>query len=331
MNTFLSCDWGTSSFRLRLVSRTGGHVLQEYTSPDGVQQIYNAYQQELQSSDRESYFFAFLNNKISAFSMQTDIDLDGLLLVCSGMASSSIGIKSLAYAGLPFSCSGRDVVFHFFKPSANFGHPLLLVSGVRAEEDVMRGEETQLIGVMAKIKDVKGNGMFIFPGTHSKHVAVQNQKISNFQTFMTGEVYSLMSRASILSKSVSSSDSQGPEMEKAFEQGVADGAEQNLLSAFFKVRAKDLFGKFNKFENSQYLSGLLIGNELGNLADESGNSVFLCSDARLSGYYSKALQILDIPSTVLSPELLRYAAVYGQIEIINQIEMHEKDIFLGCL
>ncbi|NHE57518.1 2-dehydro-3-deoxygalactonokinase [Cyclobacterium plantarum] len=329
MERFLSCDWGTSSFRLRLVNQNDASILGEYSSEDGVQTINASYLQDAPTLDRSNYFYRFLEKGIKGFSKQLNFNLEGLLVVCSGMASSSIGLMELPYSNLPFDVGGKSMNLHFFKADASFKHPVLLLSGVQADEDVMRGEETQLIGVIRQLKDFKGSGIFIFPGTHSKHLFVANQKIMDFRTFMTGEAFHLMSFSSILSKSVSKNSSRTPEMEKAFEKGVLDGGSGNLLAALFKVRTKELFGKYNKFENYHYLSGLLIGNELGILGDEIRRPVYLCSDSKLHWSYSKAMEVMGIPSTVLSPEMVEKAVVYGQIEILNQIGKHEKNIFLG--
>ncbi|MFO7822310.1 MAG: 2-dehydro-3-deoxygalactonokinase [Cyclobacterium sp.] len=329
MKQFLSCDWGTSSFRLRLVNRIDAEILGEYTSADGVQVINKAYLQEAPSLERSTYYFQFLSQCIKAFSRQLHLDLEGLLVVCSGMASSTIGLKPLPYARLPFDIDGKTMNTHFFEPSASLGHPFLLLSGIRAAMDVMRGEETQLLGVIRQMENFNGKGTFIFPGTHSKHLLVSHQKIHDFQTFMTGEVFHLMSHSSILSKSVEIPVKKSTGMEKAFEHGVMDGAENNLLAALFKVRANDLFDKLDKFENLHYLSGLLIGNELSNLAGNMESKVYLCSEEKLYWSYSKALEVMGIPSEVLTPEKVRKAVIYAQIEIINRIEKHEKDIFLG--
>src|SRR3546814_14199624 len=84
------------------------------------------------------------------------------------MASSSLGIEELPYATLPFSLSGNGAVTRKFEASADFPHEILLISGLRSEQDVMRGEETQLLGLAAQGMLPADNAICLFPGTHSK-------------------------------------------------------------------------------------------------------------------------------------------------------------------
>src|SRR5690606_21268593 len=115
-------------------------------------------------------------------------------LVISGMASAAIGMKELPYATLPFAVNGADAVVHRAPATAAFRREVLLLSGVRSNEDVMRGEETQLAGCITDEQDTAAESIFIFPGTHSKHIQVQQGQVTGFCTYMTGELFELLHR-----------------------------------------------------------------------------------------------------------------------------------------
>jgi 2-dehydro-3-deoxygalactonokinase len=105
------------------------------------------------------------------------------------------------------------------------------------------------------------DGLFVLPGTHSKWAVVRGGRITGFHTFMTGEVYGLFSRHSILARTL---DVDAPFDEAAFRRGVARaGNGESLLHNAFGVRALALFDRLSPAESASYLSGLLIGEELG--------------------------------------------------------------------
>src|SRR5690606_3952516 len=123
------------------------------------------------------------------------------------------------------------------------------ISGVKSQDDVMRGEETQLVGAYSLAKKIEGlhsnsAPVFVFPGTHSKHIFIRQKEIVDFKTFMTGEFYDLLAHKSILSLGVAKDQElQNPKNTESFKRGVADGISTNLLHASFRVRTNHLFGK----------------------------------------------------------------------------------------
>jgi 2-dehydro-3-deoxygalactonokinase len=280
MLKFLSCDWGTSSFRLRLVNTADKSVTHEHFSDFGIKEAYKAWNDAntLQDQDRQQFYLNHIREAVKALEGISGEDLDGWMIICSGMVSSSVGIKELPYASVPFPTSGQGMEMHLFSPSATLNHPLIIFSGLKTNHNVMRGEETQLIGLITQLPDFKGEGIFIFPGTHSKHIFTDSGKISDFNTFMTGEVFKLLGQHSLLSNSIEENfDRDRSTHTSAFEKGVMDGSNKALLSVLFNVRTNDLFGHFDKKENYHYLSGLLIGNELWYLASIIQIILFICA------------------------------------------------------
>lgn len=329
MMKFLSCDWGTSSFRLRIVNLHDGSIEAEHRSEMGIQATYNNYLSIENKTERVEFYLAQLKKEIKQMSENLHFSLEGMLIVCSGMASSSIGFKELPYADLPIDVNGYSVGLDYFPISNGFEHSLLLVSGVRSSDNVMRGEETQLIGVVSQLENFSGEGFFIFPGTHSKHIRVEGYKIRGFKTYMTGEVFQLMAYQSILSKSVKIDPESHEKYQEVFKVGVEEGASNALLSVFFKTRTNELFGRYTREENFHYLSGLLIGNELSNLVGEKDSSIYLCSEGRLHRNYAVGMETLGIQADVLPQERVQKSVIHGQIQILNQNINNEKNIFLG--
>ncbi len=226
---FLSCDWGSSFLRLRLADRAGRQVIAEERSATGIRESYRLWKEgagadpmagvdPMMGNDstkagdpgkRIAFYLDILRASIREMEEGLHDSLAGLPLVLSGMASSSAGMLELPYARLPFALEGRELITKYREADAGFPHPLLLISGIRSEEDVMRGEETQLIGCRRPpgagvaereggggaeelAGDGPGDGLYIFPGTHSKHILVKDRKIVDFTTYMTGEFFGLL-------------------------------------------------------------------------------------------------------------------------------------------
>ncbi|QRQ99534.1 2-dehydro-3-deoxygalactonokinase [Dyadobacter sandarakinus] len=318
----LSCDWGTTSFRLRLVDVRSRACVGEVMSGKGVSSTFNEWQAGGGGVSREDFFRGMLLRSISELGGRSGFDLTNIPVVVSGMASSSIGMLELPYAEVPFALDSSGMLVRYLGTSAAFPYEILLVSGVRSSDDVMRGEETQLIGLyeLAGVdEDVKTT--FVFPGTHSKHLYVQEGKMAGFKTFMTGELFNLMVSGSILKDSVilSKPDEYTPELWDAFRLGVVESGKSPILHALFTVRTRQLFGLLSKKQNAMYLSGLLIGAELRELTGEAHNQVVLCGGENLSAPYRQAIRTLGLAgrTRVIAPELSDQAAVYGHIRIFE--------------
>lgn len=319
----LSCDWGTSSFRLRLVNVKDREVVGEVTSPDGIGAVYNAWQDADRTKrvTRGEYYRSIIATQITALTRQTGIDTTGVPVVLSGMASSSIGMQELPYARLPFALDGAHLGMKHYEEQAGFPHEITLISGVRSDHDVMRGEETQLIGLGAAM-DLSGrDAIFIFPGTHSKHMFVRDGRLIDFKTFMTGEVFNLMANQSILKDSIDhyrQADFDADAAE-AFRSGIRESGSGNILNALFTVRTNQLFDLLNKRENGMFLSGLLIGYEIRDLTKETSAHLVLCGGGNLYHLYKAAIEALGLAgrATIIPSEIVDRAATTGHIRIFE--------------
>ena len=149
-NHLLCCDWGTSSFRLQLMHLTTHVCTGEVRSDTGVSAMFDAWKTATkeQGLSREDFFRQVLQKQISRLETQVSASLTDVPVMISGMASSSIGMAEVPYAPLPFPTNGSQASIQRFESRPDFRHDLFLISGIRSEQDVMRGEETQLIGLI---------------------------------------------------------------------------------------------------------------------------------------------------------------------------------------
>ncbi|WP_018621230.1 2-dehydro-3-deoxygalactonokinase [Spirosoma luteum] len=326
-NHLLCCDWGTSSFRLQLMDLTTHVCMGEVRSDMGISAIFDDWKTaaKQQGISRDGFFMQVLQKHISRLETQLSTTLTDVPVMVSGMASSSIGMAEVPYATLPFPTDGCQASMQRFESRPGFRHDLFLISGVRSDQDVMRGEETQLIGLI-KLLALSGHTVqdarCIFPGTHSKHLYIQHEKLVHFKTYMTGEIFDVMRRHSILKDSVDYfpySDLPDTAV-KAFQEGVRQTASSNILNTLFSVRTNQLFDKISKEENAFYLSGLLIGTELNQLQSTNECPLILCGGSNLSALYELAISELHLTHrTHTAPaDLVDRAASMGQLLLFQQ-------------
>jgi len=319
---FLSCDWGTSSFRLRLVDSENYQVIAERVSDEGNAKIFENWQKEgMPEHDRVSFYLNIVRQHISALEQEQGGPFTELPLIVSGMASSTIGMTELPYKELPFKVDGSDLIMKSLHGIPDVKNPIFLISGAKTDDDVMRGEETQLVGCM--LKDQAGEQLFIHPGTHSKHIVVKNGKAVSFNTYMTGELFSLLSRESILASSVKQGgDLQDPENLASFKMGVRHAAAGNLLHLLFMVRTNGLFRKFTPEQNSFYLSGVLIAAELASFPADFKGRVILAGEDVLVTAYQKAIEVMEIKKRILGLTIMNAEeiTVRGQYQVFGKQE-----------
>ena len=314
---FFSCDWGTSTFRLRLIEAVSTEIkiLAGIKTSQGIAATYRLWKETSgNDAERVARYQSYLFEQIQQIAKQVDKDVKNIPIVLSGMASSSIGMLELPYKQLPFQSDGSDLLVKII-PSVvpAFSSKLVMISGVSSESDVMRGEETILVG--CDIKKANKEELFIFPGTHSKHVRINNGQVHSVSTYMTGELFSLLTQYSVLSGSVQQ-NSFDEKYAGLFAAGVNKGKGANLLNSIFQVRVNQLFDKTSKEENYYYLSGLLIGYELKDLADKPV-PVTIVGSGELQKLYKEALLILGLNDQAQFKDADE-ALIRGQLKILQQ-------------
>ncbi|SDC65494.1 2-dehydro-3-deoxygalactonokinase [Niabella drilacis] len=311
MDTFLSCDWGTSTFRLRLVGASDLVMQAAIQHQQGIARVAADWEQTGAAISRQVYYTTFLNAQVHVLEQQLGYSLAGVPLVLSGMASSSIGLMELPYKTLPFFTNGADLVL---RAISNDRNPILLVSGACTSSDVMRGEETKIVGVADVLPVAEQELLLLLPGTHPKHVQVRGRRVTGFQTFMTGEVFSLLAEQSILAGSViRNSDLGSAASREYFIRGVHLSRQHSFLHHVFGVRTNQLLKEIQPEQNYHYLSGLLIGEELKTLPPNQ--RVYLLGSTTHVQAYVLACEALGIRVSVL-PDADQ-ALVRGQQQLLQ--------------
>jgi 2-dehydro-3-deoxygalactonokinase len=299
---FISIDWGTSNFRMRLVEKNSLRILEQKTEPVGIKALYRQWQTE--GGDRETRLVRFLESQ--RLSLQYPVPR-GTAAVISGMASSDIGLRELPYRMLPVTLEAAGLsVARLSYPECDLD--IRLISGLRTGDDIMRGEETQLVGLADHVDPLEKT-VVVLPGTHSKHVYCHRGLIETFRTLLSGELFDLLTNHSVLAGSVRRS----PWMEAtrgAFERGITDAlGDLGILGSVFRVRAWDRLGKKSPEKNYYYLSGLIIGSELSTLVSQPWERIIVAAPGELSTLYRTAADCLGLSdkTTHLSANALEHA------------------------
>jgi 2-dehydro-3-deoxygalactonokinase len=182
------------------------------------------------------------------------------VLAC-GMVGSRGGWREVPYLDTP--CRLDALGGSLTALDAPDGRTVHIVPGLRdpAGPDVIRGEETQVAGVLAQTPALAGDVRLLMPGTHSKWVRVRDGAVAGFTTVMTGELFALLRGPSVLGAGLP----EGGSDEEAFARGVAAAKASGSaggLSRLFSARALMLEGALSPASVADFLSGLLIGDEL---------------------------------------------------------------------
>ncbi|MCP1915776.1 2-dehydro-3-deoxygalactonokinase [Bradyrhizobium elkanii] len=283
--SYVAVDWGTSSFRLWLTG-AGGKVLGERRSDEGM------------TAAARTGFAAVLQSHLDALGVPADLPV----VIC-GMAGARQGWVEAGYIDTPAHLS--DILKGAVVVSGQT-REIRVLPGIAqrdaAAPDVMRGEETQLLGALGL--NAPGEALVCMPGTHSKWVRVRGGTVERFATFMTGELFSAVARDTILSHAVAGAEEAVDG--DAFRAAVAAAFAAPALAAnlLFRVRSRQLLFGGNAQAARETISGTLIGVELAaGLAErEQGAPVTLIASGRLQRLYQMALECLSIPLNVMDAE-----------------------------
>ena len=317
MKQFLSCDWGTSSFRLKLVDAGTLRTVADVQNDSGIISTNENWRKIDKDQSRFLFYASVISSAISTLEKKVGHSLSGVPVILSGMASSSLGMVQLPYKQLPFRTDGSDLNVERIKTSKEFGHDVFIISGVCSTTDVMRGEETQLVGSVEGNSDA--DAIYILPGTHSKHIVVNGGVARDFKTYMTGEIFSLLSKNSTLSEAVTetSGDSKDTNVE-AFAEGVRNSQNSNILNSLFRTRARFLLDKLKPESNRSYLSGLLIGSEVRDLLKGKTEKIVVVSSG-MGDHYKVAMQTLNVEASISVVSDLD-VAIKGQLRIVSHMQ-----------
>lgn len=269
---WIAIDWGTTNFRAFLLQ--GQHVVAKIAPPCG-----------LLSLTKET-FASTLGQHLAPWLQEHG----ALPIVMAGMVGSQQGWQEVPYVAAP--ASAQNLMAHASPVSTPWGSPAWIVPGVSnlsafGQPDVMRGEEVQLLGLHALHPGTQHYA--VLPGTHSKHAHLSHGEITHFSTFMTGELFSLLSQHSLLGRALP----EQTEDDGAFLAGVEaahHGAPFSHL--IFSARTRRLNGEIPPQQVHSYLSGLLMGHELAVIPQET--SAWVVGSPSLTARYQLAASALQI-------------------------------------
>ncbi len=295
-------DWGTSRFRLWLLTEDG-KVLNHRRTDEGL----------LQSA--AVGFAAVLEKHLRELGCSPDLPV----IIC-GMAGSRSGWIEANYLDVPVALS---TVIKRAVRIPDSTRDIRILPGIAqrnpSNPDVMRGEETQLYGMFArdnsKNSDVFQSRIVCMPGTHSKWVRLKEGGVDHFTTFMTGELFALLSTQSVLKFSVDTADPVDPE-NPVFLEHLHKALERpgEFSAQLFSLRPAMLLGYTKPANGLAALSGLLIGLELAGAFERFGKPehVTLLASNNLGRMYATALRDLDIAMDEYNAE---EAGLHGLLQV----------------
>jgi 2-dehydro-3-deoxygalactonokinase len=280
---WVAVDWGTSNVRAWGIG-AGGDVVFSRASPEGMSRL-----------TREQY------PAVLAGLVADEVGADADVLIC-GMAGARQGWREAPYMDAPADLRGlmgSGVAPEMDGPQLN---PLIL-PGVcqrdRGAEDVMRGEETQLLGLT--LLSPGYSGLAVLPGTHSKWAMLDGTVLTRFSTAMTGELFDVLRTHSVLRHSLAG-ELDGPERDEGFGAGLDVGLDDpaRLTAMLFKVRAGSLLSGRTAPWSAGYLSGLLIGAEIaGQKSWIGGGEIALVGSVGLSSLYAQGFARLGATTRIV--------------------------------
>ncbi|MGL4859216.1 MAG: 2-dehydro-3-deoxygalactonokinase, partial [Enterobacteriaceae bacterium] len=231
----------------------------------------------------------------------------GTLVVMAGMVGSNVGWKNAPY--LPCPVALPQIAHHLAPVQDN----IWIVPGLSVNDadnhDVMRGEETQVLGAW----QLQPAELYIMPGTHCKWVALQEDKITTFHTSMTGELHYLLLNHSLIGAGLPAQSPDWPLFLQGLERGLQD---DRILSRLFEVRAAQLLAQLNPASVSEFLSGLLIGCEVAEMSRYfiPSGKVTLIADSVMAQRYQAALERMGINSSLISADEALQAGIRSIVD-----------------
>jgi len=275
-HSIIGINWGSSNFRAFHL-RADGQLLDSIEQPSGIAGLDRAQMQVLVA-------------EVAARWPQAT------RIYASGMVGSNIGWSDAGYVDCPTTLAQLASRLH----EVRIGEvPVAIVPGLacrRAHDDapdIMRGEETELLGLIAS-GAVPNSGLVALPGTHSKWVWLQDGAVVEFMTAMSGEIFDRLTAAGLLASVVEGPASEGP----AFSAGLRTGHDSGLGlgTLLFGARARVIRGDLPKCDGASYLRGVLIGAELADVRRQWSGAlsapVPLIGAAPVCALYAQALQEL---------------------------------------
>jgi 2-dehydro-3-deoxygalactonokinase len=283
-------DWGTSNRRAYVLNERG-ELLRQHDDEAGILHVNGDFRSSLQALLRT-------------------LKIEEADIVMSGMVGSRNGWQEAPYLDVSHPLSDLPAAMVEID-SGLPGVRCRIVPGYRYTDpqgmpDVMRGEETQVFGALQMSA---ANGWIVHPGTHSKWVRVEAGRVCELITFMTGELYALLSEHGTLSKVMSGKDA----VPEAFASGVKAAAHDSFTHLAFAGRALVVTDRMPPEHTASWLSGLLIGTELHDILRRAGGrsdtSIQVIGSPALMTRYLNAFELLGLRARSWQPDEVYVAAL----------------------
>ena len=279
---YIAIDWGSTNLRAWLYQ--GDHCLESRQSEAGVTRL-NGKSPE-----------AVLAEVTQRWRDSTTP------VVMAGMVGSNVGWKIAPYLPVPahFSAIGEQLT--------SVGDNIWIIPGLCVSRDdnhnVMRGEETQLLGARA----LSPSSVYVMPGTHCKWVQADAEQIHDFRTVMTGELHHLLLNHSLVGAGLPEQEASAEAFAAGLERGIAS---PDVLPHLFEVRASHVLGNLPREQVSEFLSGLLIGAEVASMREFVGReqAVTIVAGAALTSRYEQAFRAIGREVSTVSGDTAFQAGI----------------------
>lgn len=282
----IAVDWGTTNLRAYLLNQNG-EVYDQRESDQGILKVApNQYERVL--TELVGDWFA-----------------DELPVLMAGMVGSRTGWQEVPYQNCPIHLDSLSQ--HLVWLDTNLPGPVAIVPGLQGRgvsgcNDIMRGEETQLVGVLDLLqeKGLNENVLCCLPGTHCKWAHIENGEIHQFSTTFSGELFAQLNQDSSLTRGLPHTDTFN---ESAFKLGLETSQQKGgLLHHLFSARSNYINDELAPEDVRDYLSGVVIGHDVQDMLaaifdnnqkneqKNNTNTVYLVGSKKLSNRYAYALK-----------------------------------------
>ena len=301
----IALDWGTTSLRAYLLG-PAGQVLKMRSLACGIMQLPNTPRLIADHWCADGFELAF--DEACADWLQ---DNPGIAVIACGMVGSAQGWHEAAYRETPASLGALSTALQTVRSVR--GVEVHIVPGVIQHStlpNVMRGEETQVLGVLQTLPHLN-DCLIGLPGSHSKWVQVQDGCLVHFDTFMTGELYAAACEHTILGRTQQHSGKfDGAAFERGVRVALSPDGQLGPLSTLFSARTLGLTGQLTPTQQPDYVSGLLIGHEVSALSravrqcrgDKPLPAIILIGNVQLCQRYQRALRACGFADVSLAEQ-----------------------------
>jgi len=274
VSSYIAIDWGSTN--LRAWHYQHGECVDERRSEAGVTRLGNRTPAEVFASVTQGW------------------PTQDVPVIMAGMVGSNAGWLAVPYLSCPVALGDLASRLTRVEDKA------WIVPGLSVERhdnyNVMRGEETQLLGAIT----LNPAPLYVMPGTHAKWVQVEQDRVLDFRTVMTGELHHLLLKQSLVGAGLPQQEADAD----AFRAGLQVGSnDASILARLFEVRASHVLGARDRRHISDFLSGLLIGHEVALMTqsrEARAQPITIIAGDALAQRYQLALQFIEVDSVTLA-------------------------------